>query len=249
VDPPLPPADQWQGRAVHKTLLEEWAYARLYRSNSERCLRQVAAPLQSPATTHLARRPDPMAALVNNAGGKHMFQVRSATSRWSWWASSRRAGEDKARQHFQLEPLEHFSDLCARPGEEPGPGTLHPTAACSISFGKAVALSTASRSRVPAADNTTQVTRSGKPPMVKPSKGPPQPISISSAWRRWREPRARAGRHLQRTGEAPRPLPPSRDEAGSSRERCQAELEVPDKQPGPQVVGHVFGACCDLLDL
>jgi hypothetical protein len=31
----------------------------------------VAAVLQSPATTHLARRPDPMAVLVNNAGGKH----------------------------------------------------------------------------------------------------------------------------------------------------------------------------------
>ena len=34
--PALPPADQRQGRALHPTLQNEWAYARPYRSNAER---------------------------------------------------------------------------------------------------------------------------------------------------------------------------------------------------------------------
>jgi len=57
----------------HKTLLDEWAYARLYHSNAERC-RALAGWLRS--DNH--RRPHtsldgltPMAILVNNAHGKH----------------------------------------------------------------------------------------------------------------------------------------------------------------------------------
>jgi transposase InsO family protein len=57
----------------HKTLLEEWAYVRLYRSNTERC-RAFARWLR----LYNHRRPPtaldgltPMAVLVNNAGGKH----------------------------------------------------------------------------------------------------------------------------------------------------------------------------------
>lgn len=89
----------------------------------------------------------------------------------------------------------------------------------------------------------------GKPPMVKLSRA----RHSQSRYRR----HGSDGESLERAladiskgqGKHLGPLPPSRDEAGSSRERCQAELEVPDKQPGPQVVGHVFGACCDPLDL
>jgi transposase InsO family protein len=57
----------------NKTLLEEWAYARLYRSNHERC-RAFARWLR----TYNHRRPHtsldgltPIAVLVNNLGGKH----------------------------------------------------------------------------------------------------------------------------------------------------------------------------------
>jgi transposase InsO family protein len=57
----------------HRTLLEEWAYGRLYRSNDERC-RAFARWLWS----YNHRRPHtsldgltPMAVLVNNAGGNH----------------------------------------------------------------------------------------------------------------------------------------------------------------------------------
>jgi transposase InsO family protein len=57
----------------NKTLLDEWAYARLYRSNAERC-RALAPWLRF--SNH--RRPHtsldgltPMAVLVNNVGGKH----------------------------------------------------------------------------------------------------------------------------------------------------------------------------------
>ena len=57
----------------HKTLLDEWAYARLYHSNAERC-RALAGWLRS----YNHRRPHtsldgltPMAILVNNAHGKH----------------------------------------------------------------------------------------------------------------------------------------------------------------------------------
>jgi transposase InsO family protein len=57
----------------NKTLLDEWAYARLYRSNHERC-RAFARWLR----TYNHRRPHtsldgltPMAVLVNNLGGKH----------------------------------------------------------------------------------------------------------------------------------------------------------------------------------
>jgi len=56
----------------NKTLLDEWAYARLYRSNAERC-RALAGWLRL-----YNRRPHtsldgltPMAVLVNNVGGKH----------------------------------------------------------------------------------------------------------------------------------------------------------------------------------
>jgi transposase InsO family protein len=58
----------------HKTLLDEWAYARLYRSNAERC-RALAGWLRS----YNHRRPHtslggltPMAVLVNNLGGNHI---------------------------------------------------------------------------------------------------------------------------------------------------------------------------------
>ena len=58
----------------NRTLLEEWAYARLYRSNDER-RRALARWLRF----YNHRRPHtsldgltPMAVLVNNAGGKHM---------------------------------------------------------------------------------------------------------------------------------------------------------------------------------
>ena len=57
----------------HKTLLDEWAYARLYRSNAERC-RAFARWLR----LYNHRRPHtaldgltPMAALVNNLSGNH----------------------------------------------------------------------------------------------------------------------------------------------------------------------------------
>jgi transposase InsO family protein len=57
----------------HKTLLDEWAYARLYRSNAERC-RAFTRWLR----LYNHRRPHtsldgltPMAVLVNNVGGKH----------------------------------------------------------------------------------------------------------------------------------------------------------------------------------
>jgi transposase InsO family protein len=57
----------------HKTLLDEWAYGRLYRSNTER--RQALARW---LRSYNHRRPHtsldgltPMAVLVNNAGGKH----------------------------------------------------------------------------------------------------------------------------------------------------------------------------------
>jgi transposase InsO family protein len=57
----------------NKTLLDEWAYARLYRSNAERC-RALAGWLR----LYNHRRPHtsldgltPMAVLVNNVGGKH----------------------------------------------------------------------------------------------------------------------------------------------------------------------------------
>jgi transposase InsO family protein len=57
----------------NKTLLEEWAYRRRYRSNAERC-RALAGWLRR----YHHRRPHtsldgltPMAALVNNARGKH----------------------------------------------------------------------------------------------------------------------------------------------------------------------------------
>jgi transposase InsO family protein len=57
----------------HKTLLEEWAYARLYRSNTER-RRAFTRWLRF----YNHRRPHtsldgqtPMAVLVNNVGGKH----------------------------------------------------------------------------------------------------------------------------------------------------------------------------------
>jgi transposase InsO family protein len=57
----------------NKTLLDEWAYARLYRSNAERC-RALAGWLrlynhQRPHTSLDGLTP--MAVLVNNAGGKH----------------------------------------------------------------------------------------------------------------------------------------------------------------------------------
>jgi transposase InsO family protein len=58
----------------NKTLLDEWAYARLYRSNAERC-RALAGWLR----LYNHRRPHtsldgltPMAILVNNVGGKHI---------------------------------------------------------------------------------------------------------------------------------------------------------------------------------
>ena len=57
----------------HKTLLDEWAYARLYRSNAER-RRAFTRWLR----TYNHRRPHtsldgltPMAVLVNNLGGNH----------------------------------------------------------------------------------------------------------------------------------------------------------------------------------
>jgi transposase InsO family protein len=57
----------------HKTLLEEWAYARLYRSNAERC-RALARWLrlyhhQRPHTS--LDGPTPMTVLVNNPHGNH----------------------------------------------------------------------------------------------------------------------------------------------------------------------------------
>ena len=57
----------------HKTLLDEWAYARPYRSNAERC-RAFGRWLR----LYNHRRPHtsldgltPMAVLINNLGGKH----------------------------------------------------------------------------------------------------------------------------------------------------------------------------------
>src|SRR4029450_8069149 len=69
----------------NKTLLEEWAYARLYGSNHERC-RAFARWLR----TYNHRRPHtsldgltPMAALVNNRGGEpHLGRRRRLVSGW-----------------------------------------------------------------------------------------------------------------------------------------------------------------------
>ena len=64
----------------HKTLLDEWAYGRLYRSNAERS-RAFARWLRS----YNHRRPHtsldgltPMAILVNNLGGRHTWASDSA---------------------------------------------------------------------------------------------------------------------------------------------------------------------------
>jgi transposase InsO family protein len=70
---PYRPQTNGKVERFNRTLLEEWAYARLYRSNDER-RRAFARWLRF----YNHRRPHtsldgltPMAALVNNAGGKH----------------------------------------------------------------------------------------------------------------------------------------------------------------------------------
>jgi transposase InsO family protein len=70
---PYRPQTNGKVERFNRTLLEEWAYARLYRSNDDRC-RALASWLRF----YNHRRPHtsldgltPMAVLVNNAGGKH----------------------------------------------------------------------------------------------------------------------------------------------------------------------------------
>jgi transposase InsO family protein len=70
---PYRPQTNGKVERFNRTLLEEWAYARLYRSNDER-RRAFARWLRF----YHHRRPHtsldgltPMAALVNNAGGNH----------------------------------------------------------------------------------------------------------------------------------------------------------------------------------
>ena len=70
---PYRPQTNGKVERFHKTLLDEWAYARLYRSNTER-RRAFARWLR----LYNHRRPHtsldgltPMAVLVNNAGGNH----------------------------------------------------------------------------------------------------------------------------------------------------------------------------------
>jgi transposase InsO family protein len=70
---PYRPQTNGKVERFNRTLLEEWAYARLYHSNDERC-RAFARWLR----LYNHRRPHtsldgltPMAVLINNAGGKH----------------------------------------------------------------------------------------------------------------------------------------------------------------------------------
>jgi transposase InsO family protein len=70
---PYRPQTNGKVERFNKTLLDEWAYGRLYRSNDERC-RAFTRWLRS----YNHRRPPtsldgltPMAVLVNNAGGQH----------------------------------------------------------------------------------------------------------------------------------------------------------------------------------
>jgi transposase InsO family protein len=71
---PYRPQTNGKVERFNKTLLDEWAYGRLYRSNAERC-RALASWLR----LYNHRRPHtsldgltPMAVLVNNLGGKHI---------------------------------------------------------------------------------------------------------------------------------------------------------------------------------
>jgi hypothetical protein len=68
----------------NKTLLEEWAYGRLYRSNTER-RRAFRRLLRS--YNHRRRHTSldgltPMAVLVNNVHGKHLEQPRTRQMSW-----------------------------------------------------------------------------------------------------------------------------------------------------------------------
>ena len=69
----LPAPDQRQGRRFIKTLLDEWAYGRLYRTNAER-LDDLPdwVDYYNTERTHTALGGiTPMEALVNNLRGNH----------------------------------------------------------------------------------------------------------------------------------------------------------------------------------